>query len=110
MPDARVVLTTIGSMEEALALAKGLVSAGHAACANCLPGVVSVYLWQGRLQQDGEVLLVLKTTAAALPGLKQALAGAHPYEVPELLALPVVDGHEPYLAWLGACAPGPAEV
>jgi periplasmic divalent cation tolerance protein len=67
-----------------------------------LPGVTSVYRWQGRIETDPEHLLVIKTTAEGFEPLRAALVSLHPYEVPEVLALPVRGGHGPYLAWLDA--------
>ena len=100
MIDALVVLSTIGSGEEALRVAHALVERGLAACVNVLPAVTSVYRWQGRIETDTEHLMVIKTTAAGFPALREALVSLHPYEVPEVLALPVADGHPPYLDWL----------
>ena len=65
-----------------------------------LPGVRSIYRWEGDVQTDDEVLLVLKTTDAGLARVRDRLVELHPYDVPELVALPVMGGHEPYLAWV----------
>lgn len=96
----RTVLMTAPDMEVAEGLARTVVEEGLAACANLLPGVVSLYRWEGELQRDDEVLLVLKSTAGALERLRARAVALHPYDVPEFLALPVVDGHEPYLGWV----------
>jgi periplasmic divalent cation tolerance protein len=95
-----VALSTVGSAEAAEEIARALVERGVAACVNVVPGIVSFYRWQGELQRDGEWLLVIKTRAERFEALRAALVALHPYEVPELLALPVVAGHEPYLHWL----------
>jgi periplasmic divalent cation tolerance protein len=95
-----VVLSTVGSAEDAERIAHGLVERGLAACVNILPGVVSVYRWKGAVHREAELLLVIKTRAERLPVLKDALTAMHPYDVPEALALPVEDGLAPYLAWL----------
>jgi periplasmic divalent cation tolerance protein len=76
------------------------VERGLAACVNVVPGVVSVYRWKGAVCRDGEVMLFIKTRAERLPALREALLALHPYELPELVALPVESGHAPYLAWL----------
>jgi len=77
-----------------------LVTEGLAACVTRVPGARSTYLWEGSIQDEAEVLLIIKTTAARLPALKSRLQALHPYEVPELVILPVTDGNEPYLAWV----------
>ncbi len=87
-------------------LARELVELGLCACVNLVPGVRSVFRWQGAVEAADETLLVLKTTRAAVPALAAALAARHPYQVPELLELPVAWGAPGYLAWLAA-AVGP---
>jgi len=86
----------------AQALARALVDERLAACVNRVPGVRSTYRWQGEVIDDGEELLLIKTTAARLPALKARLPQLHPYEVPELVAVPVADGHDTYLDWVRA--------
>lgn len=81
-------------------LAAILVSERLAACVNMLPGVRSTYVWEGTLQQDEEVLLVIKTTRERYPALQARLAAAHPYELPELVAVEAVDGLPSYLQWV----------
>ena len=98
--DARVVLVTAPDREAARTLARSLVGAGLAACVNLVPGVVSVYRWRGEVQEDEEVLLVAKTTAARLPDFERALAREHPYDVPECVALEPAAVAAGYLAWL----------
>jgi periplasmic divalent cation tolerance protein len=83
-------------------LARDLVAAGHAACVNIVPTVRSIYLWQGAIQTEDEVLLLIKTTADRFESLREALVAKHPYDVPEVVALPIADGHHPYLDWLSA--------
>ena len=95
-----VAFTTAPSVEDGRRLAKGLVDRGLVACGTVIPGGVSVYRWRGVVEEQEEVLVVLKTTAARWPELAAALPSLHPYEVPELLALPVVRGHGPYLRWV----------
>lgn len=95
-----VVLTTLGSSDEARRLVRTLVEARLVACGNVVPGVTSIYRWDGAIHEDAEVLVVLKTTAARWDALREAVERHHPYRVPELVALSVSDAHAPYLAWL----------
>ena len=97
--DVRTVLVTAPDPEAAEALARALVEEGLIACASLIPGVVSIYRWKGELRRDGEVLLVMKTTAARVPVLLERTAELHPYEVPEVLVFSVDDGFGPYLEW-----------
>lgn len=106
MSERLVVLSTVGSADDAERVARGLVERGLAACVNIVPGVVSVYRWKGVVQREAEQLLVIKTRAERLPALKEALLAMHPYDVPEALALPVEDGLAPYLAWLDDAVKG----
>jgi periplasmic divalent cation tolerance protein len=95
-----VVLCTIGKLEEAEALASALVEQRLAACVNVVPAVTSIYRWRGQVERDEERLLVIKTRAERFEELRQAIVARHPYEVPEIVALPVVAGHAPYLGWI----------
>jgi periplasmic divalent cation tolerance protein len=95
-----VAFSTVGTAEDAERIARALVERRLAACVNVVPGVVSVYRWKGAVCRDEERLLVIKTRAARLEALGAALVALHPYELPELVALPIEGGHEPYLAWL----------
>jgi periplasmic divalent cation tolerance protein len=97
---AVVVLSTFGQREQALAVGRTLVDEGLAACVNVLGEVRSVYRWQGAVEEDNEVLCVIKTTAEGFERLRARLVALHPYEVPEVVALPVEAVHEPYLSWL----------
>ncbi len=98
---AVVALITAPSHETALQMAERLVTGGWAACVNILPAITSVYIWKGEQQRETEALLLVKTTADTFrSGFCEAVAAAHPYEVPEIIALPVVDGWPPYLEWL----------
>lgn len=83
-------------------LAEALVERGLAACVSRLPGVISTYRWQGDICNDNEVLLLIKTTSAGFPALEAAVLELHPYEVPELIGVPIEHGHQAYLAWLAA--------
>ena len=100
MTDKIVVLNTCATREEAERIARRLVELRLAACVNLIGGVRSVYHWQGKVDESEEVLLVIKSNRGLFPQLREALAREHSYEVPEVVALPVVDGSEAYLAWM----------
>ena len=97
-----LVVTTFPDMENARRIAAGLVETGHAACVNLLPGVESFFRWEGKIHHDNEVVGLIKTTRAALPGLQDALRGLHPYTCPESLVFPADGGLEAYLDWVRA--------
>lgn len=99
-PETLVGLCTCPDRASADRLADMAVGGGHAACVNIVPGLTSVYRWQGELCRDQELLLVMKTTREAWPGLEATLREAHPYELPELIAVPVVAGLPGYLRWV----------
>lgn len=100
-PDAvRVVLMTAPDAEAARSIARALVDERLIACASLLPGVTSIYRWEGAVEEAAEVLVVMKTRAALVPRLVERAAALHPYEVPELLALPVADGLPAYCRWV----------
>jgi periplasmic divalent cation tolerance protein len=100
MSERLVVLSTVGSAEDAERIARALVDRGLAACVNIVPGVISVFRWKGRVEAAAERLLVIKTRAQCFEALCQALVALHPYELPEVVAVPLEGGHAPYLAWL----------
>ncbi|HWB95176.1 MAG TPA: divalent-cation tolerance protein CutA [Bryobacteraceae bacterium] len=100
MTDKIVVFSTTGSTEEAEKLAQLLIEKRLAACVSVLPAARSFYRWQGALESSSECLLLIKSRRDLFGSLRAALEEAHSYEVPELLALPVVDGSPNYLAWL----------
>lgn len=95
-----VVLTTCGNDEDAKALAQVLVERRLAACVNAISKVASTYRWKGKVQQDQETLLIIKTTAPRLAALEQTIREHSKYELPELIALPVEAGGADYLAWI----------
>jgi len=99
MTSARVLLCTCPP-DAAEKIARGLLERKLVACVNAVSGVVSRYWWKGALQRDEETLLVMKTEAARVPEVIAALKDLHPYEVPELLSLPVDAGAGSYLAWV----------
>jgi periplasmic divalent cation tolerance protein len=98
--EPRVVLCTAPDAEVARRLADGLVERRLAACVNLVPGITSVYRWEGAIQADDEVLLVLKTVAGRVPQIEAYLAAEHPYDIPECVALEVSKVEAAYLAWL----------
>lgn len=100
--DVRVVLMTTPDLETGRTLANALVDGRLAACANVLPGVESVFRWEGRVQTASEALVILKTSADRVGEMMERAQELHPYEVPELLAVPVTEGSAPYAAWIMA--------
>jgi periplasmic divalent cation tolerance protein len=100
MTDKIVVLSTCGSPEEAQRLARALVEKRLAACVSVISGVRSVYHWKDAIEEEEEVLLVIKTSRPLLEDLRSEIERLHSYEVPEVIAMQVVDGSERYLAWL----------
>jgi periplasmic divalent cation tolerance protein len=103
-----VVLSTVGNAEDADRIARALVERRLAACVNVVPGLVSIYRWKGAVERDEERLLVIKTRRERLDALRAAIVSLHPYEVPEILALPVEAGSPAYLAWLDESVAEPA--
>lgn len=100
MNPALVVLVTCPDRAVAKRLAEALVRRRLAACVNIVPGIQSVFRWKGKVERASEVLLLIKTPAKAFQRLRQAIATLHPYDVPEIIALPVKAGHPAYLAWI----------
>lgn len=104
MPDNNfeygVVLTTVSSEEQGKAIANSLLKEKLAACINIFP-LQSLYIWQGEINQDREWQLIIKTRLDLLPELKTKIQSLHDYEVPEIIALPIVNGSKSYLQWLG---------
>ncbi len=100
MGDHIVVLITAPSVEVARQLGHTLLKKQRAACVTINPGVESLYMWEGELQSDEEALLIIKTTASAFETLTAVVQDAHPYDVPEIIALPIVAGSQAYLRWI----------
>jgi len=98
----RVVLTTVFP-DEAEALAEALIVGHHAACVNILPEIRSIYRWQGRIHRDLERMLIIKVPTAQVDACMAAVAALHPYDVPEIIAVPVERVAEAYLAWAQTC-------
>jgi len=102
-----LALATFPSPEKAAEIARVLVDEQLAACVNIIPGVRSIYRWDDKLCDDSEVLGIIKTTRERFDAMGARYVELHPYDVPELIALPIVAGSAPYLDWLIAtCSPG----
>ena len=100
-PAYMVVFITTSSYEEARKIAGALVSQRTVACVNIVPRVNSLFRWKGKIEDAEESLLVVKTRAKLFTEVVAAVKGIHSYEVPEIIALPVVDGNPDYLKWVG---------
>jgi periplasmic divalent cation tolerance protein len=99
-PQILLVITHLPDQESAEELAAALVSEQLAACVNILAPCQSVYRWQGAIEQIGEIPLVIKTTAARYAAVEAAIRARHPYELPEIIAVPITHGLPDYLAWV----------
>jgi len=100
MTDKRIVLSTVGSEEEARKIAHHLVEQQLAACVNIVPRIESVYRWQGKVESSREYLLLIKTSSEKFPEVRDAIRELHSYELPECIALAVEDGISEYLQWV----------
>lgn len=96
-----VVLTTVNSDSVKKAVIEAVLEKNLAACIQCLP-IESSYVWEGEICQDKEMLLIMKTTKANYPQLEQTICQQHNYEVPQVVQVPITDGFDPYLSWVGA--------
>ena len=95
-----VVFVTASSEEEATKIGRVLVEAGLAACANILPGVRSIFRWEGKISEEAESLIILKSRGELFDALAATVKKHHSYRVPEIIALPIVRGAADYLAWI----------
>ena len=102
MSQRLLVLSTVGDAETAEEIARDVVGKGLAACVNIIPEIRSIYSWKGRIESDAERLLVIKTTGERFEALRATIVRLHPYDVPEVIAVPIERGHTPYLEWLDA--------
>lgn len=100
MIDARIVLTTAGSAQEAEKIATALVERRLAACVNIIPQIQSVYRWQGDVERATEWLLIIKSRAAAFESVRDAIREIHSYELPECIMVEIESGSKPYLDWI----------
>jgi periplasmic divalent cation tolerance protein len=98
--EVRVVFCTFPDVETARRIARGAVEQRYAACANLLPALQSIYRWRGMIEQADETLVVYKTSAARYTDLEAFLLRSHPYEVPEIIALPLSAGSAAYIQWV----------
>ena len=109
MTDKTLVMVACANKREALTIARAAIEARLAACANVLPWPMdSIYRWKGNVEQAKEVLLLMKTSRKKIDELSELVKKLHSYEVPEFIAMPIVDGSPDYLAWLEECVAGPA--
>lgn len=95
-----LVISTLPDREHAEKLARALIDQKLAACVNILPAATSVYRWQGKVETASETIVLIKTTMARYPALESAIKTQHPYELPEIIAVPLVAGLPAYLAWV----------
>ncbi len=100
MSSARVILCTIDNEIHAEQIARTLVGERLAACVSIVPRLTSIYRWRGAIEQEQETLMIIKTTGDKVPGAIAKITEMHPYEVPELISLPVDTGFQPYLDWI----------
>jgi periplasmic divalent cation tolerance protein len=100
MTEAMVVLCTFPDEEKARQIGTHLVEKQYAACVSIVPSVQSIYQWDGKLCNEHEILVLIKTTREAFPVMSRELAALHPYDEPEIIALPVADGSAGFLDWL----------
>lgn len=96
-----VVFITAGSQEEARMIGDTLISQRKAACVNIIPQINSLFRWEGKIEDDRESLLLVKTRAELFPEVVDAVKSVHSYDVPEIIALPIVEGSQDYLKWIG---------
>lgn len=102
MSQVRIILTSVGLSEKAAQLAQALVERGLAACVSIVGPIRSIYRWKGKIENEQEYLLIIKTTAENAAHLAAAFAELHPYELPERVELEVTGGSADYLAWVEA--------
>lgn len=100
MEELRTILVTAPDAETGARIGRLLVEERLAACVNIVPKVTSIYRWEGDVLEEQEVLMIVKTTAARTPALTKRTVELHPYDVPEVLAMPVLSGFEPYMEWV----------
>lgn len=105
--EAVLILSTVSSQEEGEKIGTALIERKEAACVNLVPGLTSIYRWEGKLCRAGEVLLLVKTLRQRIPDVIRTIRELHSYQVPEVIAVPVVDGLPAYLKWVEDEAGGP---
>lgn len=100
MSDVHVILVTAPDADAGAQIGRALVAERMVACVNLVPRVRSIYRWEGRVEEEDEVLLLIKTRADRLDAVRERVVALHPYDVPEVLALPVAGGSAAYLEWV----------
>jgi len=100
MDQTLLVLTNVPDFDCAQIVARTLIESRLAACVNLMPTVQSIYRWQGQIEEATEITLIIKTTSQHYESLQQAIVRLHPYDVPEIIATPIVAGYAPYLHWI----------
>lgn len=105
MTDKRIVLVTVPERQLAENIAAELVRLRLAACVNLVPGITSIYEWEGKLEHGSECLMIIKTRVEAFDALRQVIQALHPYQVPEIISVPVEMGLQKYLDWIDAMVP-----
>jgi periplasmic divalent cation tolerance protein len=106
---AIIVLITAGSREEAVRLAEMLVNSRLAACVQILPEIESLYFWKDKVERQPETLLIAKTVEAKFDELRKEVTALHSYEMPEIIALPIINASTPYLEWLASITKSPPQ-
>lgn len=105
--DQQIVLCTVPDRDTAEQIAANLVTERLAACVNIVPGITSVYRWENRIEKDAEHLLIIKTHSAVFDTLQDSIRRLHPYELPEVIAVPITDGLPEYLDWISTALAQP---
>lgn len=106
MTDALLVVSTFANRQDALRIGSAVVEERLAACVNILPGVQSIYRWKCEIENAEETLTLMKITQQSFSALRDRIRQLHPYETPEIIAVPILDGLAEYLAWIGAQVTG----
>ena len=106
---AIVVMTTVGTEEQAYLIAREIVARRQGACVNIVPGLRSIYRWKGKICKDGELLLIVKTLEGELEGVTETIRELHSYELPEILSFRVDEGEPGFLAWIAGSVDKEAE-
>ena len=101
MTDKIVVLVTAAKLSECRKIARHLLQAKLAACVNITSPVQSIYRWHGKVVNGREHLMIIKSRRKLFPEIREAISKLHPYEVPEIICLPIAEGSQPYLKWMG---------
>lgn len=109
MTDKVIILVTAASRRECKKIAKHLVEAKLAACVNITQGIESIYRWEGKIADDKEFLMLIKSTRELFPEVKHAISQIHSYHTPEIICLPIIDGSRNYLQWLSDSVRRPAQ-